>query len=186
MTRDEAAQVVDALFDSWYDSMVRFAFRLTGLVGEAEEVVQDAFLRLFHELCSGTKIENPKAWTFCVVRRRAARRVEHHIKREVPLDDAIDFLFAPVPLSGADDGDMERMLGVLTPRELEVVLLRLESMKYREIGEALGISPNSVNVLLARALRKIQTFLSTPARRAAAAPTSLFRSPEDHDFETLQ
>jgi RNA polymerase sigma-70 factor (ECF subfamily) len=161
--------------------MVRFAFRLTGSVPEAEEVVQDAFLQLFDQLCSGTGIDNPRAWTFCVVRRRAARSVQHHLKREVPLDD-VELFSAAASLPEADSGDLDRMLSVLTPRELEVVLLRLESMKYREIGDALGITANSVNVLLARALRKIQAFVGVPGRAAAVNPKRL----EAHEIETLQ
>lgn len=179
MTRDEASHVVNELFDGWYDSMVRYAARLTGSVQEAEEAVQEAFLQLFGELCSGTRIENPKAWTFCVVRRGAARRIEHHLRREVPLD-GLDFLAAPT-LSGVDDGDLDRMLAVLTAREMEVVLLRLDSMKYREIAEALGISSNSVNVLLARALRKLQVFVGTPACSAATLATGL----EAHEIKTF-
>ena len=37
-----------------------------------------------------------------------------------------------------------------------MLLLRPESLKYREIADQLGISMNSVNTLLARALRKLQ------------------------------
>jgi RNA polymerase sigma-70 factor (ECF subfamily) len=181
LNRDEAAEVVNTLFDGWYDAMVRFAFRLTGSLAEAEEVVQDAFLQLFDQLCAGTAIDNPRAWTFCVVRRRATRSVQHHLKREVPLDGA-ELFFAPAPLLETDGGDLDRMLAVLTPREVEVVLLRLESMKYREIGAALGITANSVNVLLARALRKLRAFVAEPRRSAVAVTGRL----EAHKLETLQ
>jgi RNA polymerase sigma factor (sigma-70 family) len=57
-------------------------------------------------------------------------------------------------------------MDLLSVREQEVLLLRLESMKYREIAAALGISINSVNTLLARALTKLQTALAPAARRA--------------------
>ena len=182
MSRDEATAVVNALFDSWYDAMVRYACRLTGSADAAEEVVQEAFLQLFDQLCSGTIIANPRAWTFCVVRRGAGRRVERHLNREVSLDDT-DLLenLATPPDCGAS-GDLERMLSVLTRREMEVVMLRLESMKYREIGAALGISGNSVNVLLARALRKLQAFVGPARGRAGEA----VRRWEAHGFETLQ
>jgi DNA-binding CsgD family transcriptional regulator len=53
-------------------------------------------------------------------------------------------------------GEATKLLSVLTSREQEVVMLRMEDMKYREIACALGISRNSVNTLLARALRKLQ------------------------------
>jgi RNA polymerase sigma factor (sigma-70 family) len=56
--------------------------------------------------------------------------------------------------------EIRGLLSVLSPREEEVLLLRLEALKYREIAEHLGISMNSVNTLLARALRKLQTAMS--------------------------
>ena len=52
--------------------------------------------------------------------------------------------------------DIRSLLSMLSAREEEVLLLRLEAMKYREIAEQLGISVNSVNTLLSRALRKLQ------------------------------
>ncbi|MBL8222300.1 MAG: sigma-70 family RNA polymerase sigma factor [Bryobacterales bacterium] len=185
MTRDEATAVVNALFDSWYEAMVRYAARLSGSVEEAEEVVQEAFLGLFDELLAGKAIENPRAWTFCVVRRGAGRRLRHHLKREVPLEemDLLDTMAVPPGMEG--DGDLDRMLAVLTRRETEVVMLRLESMKYREIGSALGISSNSVNVLLARALRKLQAFVGSGPVRPRA--TGVARKWEGaNDSETLQ
>jgi RNA polymerase sigma factor (sigma-70 family) len=51
---------------------------------------------------------------------------------------------------------IQQYLCLLSRREEEVLLLRLEAMKYREIADHLGISMNSVNTLLARALRKLQ------------------------------
>jgi RNA polymerase sigma factor (sigma-70 family) len=59
-----------------------------------------------------------------------------------------------VPVSSI--ADIRSLLSVLSPREEEVLLLRLEALKYREIAEQLGISMHSVNTLLARALRKLE------------------------------
>jgi RNA polymerase sigma factor (sigma-70 family) len=56
---------------------------------------------------------------------------------------------------GTDASVIQNLLRLLSPREQEVLLLRLEAMKYREIADRLGISMNSVNTLLARALQKL-------------------------------
>jgi RNA polymerase sigma factor (sigma-70 family) len=63
--------------------------------------------------------------------------------------------------------DIRNFLSVLSPREEEVLLLRLEALKYREIAEQLGISMNSVNSLLARALRKLQQAMGQKQRKGA-------------------
>ena len=61
------------------------------------------------------------------------------------------------------------LLAVLSPREEEVVLLRLQSMKYREIADQLGIGTKSVCTLLARAIRKLQGASRSPDVRQRAA-----------------
>jgi RNA polymerase sigma factor (sigma-70 family) len=73
--------------------------------------------------------------------------------------DELEIAGAPVAeMSGPKD--VRNFLSVLSPREEEVLLLRLETLKYREIAEQLGISINTVNTLLARALRKLQEVTS--------------------------
>ena len=63
--------------------------------------------------------------------------------------------------------DIRNLLSVLSPREEEVLLLRLEALKYREIAEQLGIGMNSVNTLLARALRKLQHAMGQKAEEGS-------------------
>jgi CheY-like chemotaxis protein len=49
------------------------------------------------------------------------------------------------------------LLSILSSREEEVLLLRLQSLKYSEIAGQLGISVKTVGVLLTRALRKLES-----------------------------
>ena len=160
MTRQEASQLLNGLFDTWYPSLLRYAYRLTGSREEAEDVVQDAFLALYRAVIQGTRIDNFKGWTLVVVRRAVLRRARHNRQEgvRVPLEDAESF-----PLLCADPnveeflfGDIARTFKVLSPREEEVLMLRVESLKYKEIGKVLGISPNSVTTLLSRAIRKLR------------------------------
>lgn len=153
MNENDATDLVTALFDRWYMSLVRYALRTTADYELAEDLAQETFMQLYQALRAGTKIEHPKAWTICVLRRATNRRMRDRTLCE-PLDeleiagDAVNDLSSIV--------DIRNLLSVLSPREEEVLLLRLEAMKYREIAEQLGIGVNSVNTLLARALRKLQ------------------------------
>jgi DNA-directed RNA polymerase specialized sigma24 family protein len=56
---------------------------------------------------------------------------------------------------GVQMAEVTRLFSRLSAREEEVVLLRLEGLKFREIGDSLGISPKSADTLFARAFRKI-------------------------------
>lgn len=180
MNRQEATQLLNDLFDTWYPSLLRYAYRLTSNLEQAEDVVQDAFLALYRDLVGGVQIANAKGWTLIVVRREVFRLARHNRLEgiRVPLEDAEsspamttdpkleEFLF----------GDVARFFGVLSAREEEVLLLRIESLKYREIGDMLGISSNSVTTLLSRAIRKLRVAASGFTHReqeVAHAPKTL-------------
>lgn len=158
MTADEAERVLTELFDASFDAFVRYTYRHAGRVEFAEDLVQEAFLDLFRELRAGKTIVRPKAWMLRVLHRKLGREWRKRSDRLERLD-ILETMPGPslhVDPSGADVGDLNRMLSVLSPREQEVVLLRMQSLKYREIGGLLGISANTVNTLLIRALRKLQ------------------------------
>jgi RNA polymerase sigma-70 factor, ECF subfamily len=170
MYREEAAEFVDALYDSWYSSLLRYTRRLVRQPATAEEVVQETFLDLYRALRSGKTVEFPKAWSMCVARRKALDLNQQPFGSErahEPLESSVaaaDWVAAAE--LAIDCGRVRTHLDLLSAREQEVLLLRLESMKYREIAAALGISINSVNTLLARALTKLQSALAPGAAGA--------------------
>ena len=72
--------------------------------------------------------------------------------------------------------NIRNLLSVLSPREEEMLLLRFEALKYQGIAAQLGISMNSVNTLLERALRKLQEATTRQAKeRVAVAETGSAR-----------
>lgn len=174
MTQDEASKLLDSLFETWYSTVVRYVYQLTGSVDLAEDVVQESFMLLYRELREGRPVENPKGWTLCVVRRQIGKQVRNYQSLS-PLTQGLEVLES-LPSGSSrwqepdfEQDDVAKLFSVLTPRELEVILLRIEALKYREIARQLGISPNSVNTLLARALRKLQAaFGRKPVRKAAS------------------
>ena len=186
MTVAEASALVSSLFATWYSSLVRYAVRFTGSVDIAEDLAQEVFLRLYRELRHERDIRDPKAWTLCVLRHEIGRvmRTQNrdqgiHLSLEA-LENlpATDFETGE---SGVETDEVTRLFSVLTPREEEVILLRLASLKYREIADRLGISTSSVNTLLTRALRKLQGV----AKRKPAEYTAMEKSAR-HAPKTLQ
>lgn len=158
MEFDEASRLIEALIEDWGPSLARQAYRLTGCREASDDLVQEAFLALYQEISKGGRIDNPRAWTLTVVRNHAAKRLRRMAARGEQLEAgaALDRLAAPRedPEPGFDD--LAEMLSVLSSREQEVLLLRLDSLKYREIAGCLGIDESSVATHLARAIRKLQ------------------------------
>jgi RNA polymerase sigma factor (sigma-70 family) len=188
MNRDEASKLLSSLFETWYSTLVRYVYHLTGSLELAEDTVQEALMLLYRELREGRAIDNPKGWTLCVVRRQISKQVRNYQSMN-PLHqtlEALDSLPASLHIwrePGFEREDTHKLFSVLTPRELEVILLRMEAMKYREIARQLGISSNSVNTLLARALRKLQK--AAGKKPASAAVLKAIDDDEDSSSKTL-
>jgi RNA polymerase sigma-70 factor (ECF subfamily) len=157
MDARDPKQVVDSLFHEWAEPLYRHAYRLTRCRARAEDVVQEAFLAYYVELRRGNEVLSPRGWMLALVANRAAR-VFRNERRWEQTPDGMENL--PASPGEADDAasfdDLLPLMSLLSPRENEVVLLRLQSMKYRDIAAQLGISPKSVATLLARALAKLR------------------------------
>lgn len=162
MNRAEASKLLTSCFDSWYPTLVRYAHGVTGELSVAEDLVQEVFLRFYREIRQGFEIEKPKAWMFCVLRNDIAKHIHRGGRENLLTSSELESVVATPPAAALGDdlepevADVERLFDVLTTREQEVLLLRLSSLKYREIADRLDISPSTVNALLARAVRKLR------------------------------
>jgi len=157
MNEKEASDLVSELYDSLYGPLLRYVAQASGRLDFSEEVVQEVFTRLYQQLRKGRRIENPRAWAYCVARREIGNRLKESslLGTQAPLEQVDELAQAGAAFSEPGD-DVQRLLAVLTARETEVVLLRLGNLKYREIGGELGISTKAVGTLLARALEKLR------------------------------
>ena len=126
----------------------------------AEDVTQEAFLRLYRHVRGGQTVRDVRAWLFRVAHNLAHDRLRG--RTDLPLDDAVAERFA-TPEANAEQQmlDGERLHGIaaavesLSPRERSCLQLRSEGLVYREIARLLGIRTSSVVTFLSRAIRKI-------------------------------
>jgi RNA polymerase sigma-70 factor, ECF subfamily len=154
----EASKLLTECFDSWYSTLVRYAHGVTGDLTVAEDLVQEVFLRFYRGLRQGTEIEKPRAWMFCVLRHDLSKHLrakgrETSISRS-ELEEVAVRQTDNSPLD--DSAGISQLFDVLTTREQEVLVLRLASLKYREIASRLEISGSAVNAMLARAVKKLR------------------------------
>ena len=62
---------VTHLFCTLRDSLYRYLLALLGSSGEAEEIAQDAFLKLYEHLQAGHRIARPRCWIFRIAHNSA-------------------------------------------------------------------------------------------------------------------
>lgn len=160
--------------DAWVSRIVaahraalfRYLARYTGDPDQAEDLVQDTFVRL-RERPPEDRTE-PRRWLFTVATNlaRDAHRVAR--RRETLAATARDRLPLPAPLPDpATETEREdlrrrvrRALATLNERERTVLLMREEGFTHREIAEAVETTTGSVGTMIARALDKVARALA--------------------------
>ncbi len=143
------------------------AYRMTGSVNDAEEIGQEAFLRLERARHDGEELESPKAWLSTVTTRlaidhmRSARaRREQYVGPWLPEPLLTDD--APGPAEHAEVADSLSqaflvLLETLTPVERAVFLLReVFGYDYPQIAEAVGKREENCRQIAARARKHVE------------------------------
>jgi RNA polymerase sigma-70 factor (ECF subfamily) len=153
----------DAAFRTHYDGLYRFLFRMLGSRDEAEDVAQEAFVRLWRQDFDPRRPHNPRAWLYRVAGNLAlnARRGERRrVMREQTADGAGLSPESDSPAEAAlqtlERGTVRAALAELPERQARLLLLRHAGLSYHEVAEAVGIAPTSVGTLLARAERAFE------------------------------
>lgn len=181
----------DDLFRHYYPRLIGLAERMLGDRTEAEDVLQEAFLRLARSGPADVDGTNPDslldrpdevvgAWLRRVVlnlgvnrlreRRRAAERLERAQRLDPALDPRHSTGEAGSPaqqvLRDEARAEVRAVLATLPERQRGCLLLRYAGHSYAEIASTLGIAIGSVGVYLARAERAFRvTYEATTLSR---------------------
>lgn len=138
------------LFEVVAPPLLRYVRRLTGSTSDAEEIVQDAFLKLHQRMAEDdAELTNPRAWLFRVA-TNAARDLERQRRTRMaaglPGATVVEFEWH------VERQQLARQTLQRLPRRMrQVLLLWSEGFSYREIAEVTGIESGYVGVLLQRA-----------------------------------
>lgn len=141
------------------------ALRLTGAHDDADDLVQETFVRAWRAMEAGTAPDVPAAWLRRIAVRQFLSTRRGSLARRLVrwADEAWHGLPDPSPAAPPDatfPAALDRALGRLSERERAVFVLRhLEDQTTREAADALGIAEGTVKALLSRAVAKLQTAL---------------------------
>ena len=153
---------VAKLFEEARDDVYRYLLTLGLHPPRAQEAVQEVFLRLYAALKKGEDIQNPRGWVFRVAHNYGLKLRERQAS-ESPFDPDLETrLSSPDESPEAQLIDRERMLRFhravesLSEQQKRCLFLRMEGMRYPEIGATLGISPSAVGEFLRRAIARLR------------------------------
>jgi RNA polymerase sigma-70 factor (ECF subfamily) len=145
------------LFRQHGTAVYRFAVALLRHHQDAEDVVQETFLKLLRHLAAGGSMENIRGWLFTVA-AHALRDRQRRRSRWVPWGPDHDGIVEPPRLLD-EDGRVRMLrdaLHRLPARDRLLLALRAQDLSYRDIAAATGIRYSSVGRLLARAVDRCE------------------------------
>jgi RNA polymerase sigma-70 factor, ECF subfamily len=153
---------VARLFEEAREDVYRYLLTLGLYPPQAQEAAQEVFLRLYATLRKGEEIQNPRAWIF-----RVAHNLGLKIRARQHTEEPFNPEIAIPSLTGTDTPESEflereRMsrfhvaVQGLSEQQRRCLFLRMEGLRYPEIGSALGISPSAVGEFLRRAMVRLQ------------------------------
>src|SRR5919205_121629 len=169
---DESKWLADR-FEEHRPHLRAVAYRMLGSLSEADDAVQDAWLRLSRT--DTNDVENLRAWLTTVVARVALNMLRsRRTRREQPLD-----VHVPDPIVDRADGtDPEHetliadsvglalliVLEALSPAErLAFVLHDMFAVPFDEIAPIVERSPEATRQLASRARRRVRSAVPPPA-----------------------
>ena len=158
---------VDELYDRFYNELVLWADTILNDMEEAEDLVQDFFVRLWEKkLNENLEGERVRSYLYVAVRNMAVRKVKDRSRiRRIPDISVVESVWENEDVMRDDMIDQVlKALDVLPPRSREVLeCVHLKNMKYVEVAELLGISVATVKTLLVRSLKTLRGIVSDTA-----------------------
>jgi RNA polymerase sigma-70 factor (ECF subfamily) len=192
--------MTDHEFDELRRSAFAIAYRMLGSVSEAEDVVQEGFLRLHRAREGGERIESPRAYLSTVVSRLSLDQLRSaRVRRETYVGE-----WLPEPLVASADDDPARkaetadslslaflvLLESLSPEQRAAFLLReVFDEPYDRIAEIIGTSEQNARQLATRARRHVEErrprFEASREQHEELA-TRFFAAAQEGDLEGLE
>ncbi|HXM44928.1 MAG TPA: RNA polymerase sigma factor [Bryobacteraceae bacterium] len=155
------------LFDEHHLPLFRFAYRLTGSVADAEDIVQECFLQMLRPECSYDPRRTPvRTYLFGVVRNQALKRLgRNELARGGDQHSGNDAGHDRTPEDEALRTELEdlvaRAVMLLPETQREVLILaHYEQMPLAEIARVMALDPGTVKSRLQRARASLKETLA--------------------------
>jgi RNA polymerase sigma factor (sigma-70 family) len=197
MTESSPDEALAEAFEEQRGRLVAVAYRMLGSRADAEDAVQEAWLRLARH--DAAAIDNLGGWLTTVVGRVCIDVLRsRNARSEASYDERLPELIVTEDGGGApeDEALLAESVGLALlvvldtlrpPERLAFVLHDMFAVPFEEIGQIIGRSPDAAKMLASRARRKVQdTPRPTDERQQQRAVVDAFlAAARSGDFEGL-
>jgi RNA polymerase sigma-70 factor (ECF subfamily) len=157
------AEAYARLVDRHYDRCARIALRILGNREDAEEAIQDAFLRAFRALEDYEDRERFSAWLARILVNQCRTTLARNRRRESVFLDVdpreLDLAVAGGDASGAWP-ELEHALAKLPAEQREAIVLKYaDDLTYEEMARITGAGESALKMRVQRAFARLRALL---------------------------
>jgi RNA polymerase sigma-70 factor (ECF subfamily) len=164
-TLPEIISQLELLIDNQQDKLVHHAYFRLGNKADAEDVVQDAFVKIFNELKQGKAILNPAAYSFrlvknaCIDRLRNGSRFTRVPLESVPGNNAQAYESREEELIRQEEyRRINALLDSIPVEQSEIVRFRfIDGLHFQQIADILDLPLTTVKSRFSYGIEKIKT-----------------------------
>jgi RNA polymerase sigma-70 factor, ECF subfamily len=164
VTRAQAgdAAAFDALVDRHYGDCLRYAVRMLGERADAEEAVQDTFVRAFRSIRRYDNRGQLRGWLLRILVNRCRSVIARRARRARLLLERPNVPEADATTESPDSlrEEVERGLARLPPEQREAFLLKhVEELSYEEMSALTGVGVSALKMRVKRASERLREIL---------------------------
>jgi RNA polymerase sigma-70 factor (ECF subfamily) len=172
-TRTGEPDAFGVLVSRYYDAAWRFAYHMLGERADADDVVQDTFLRAYLAIGRYDERDQFRGWLFRILTNQCRNFITsrgRRTRRFVQDEQAIESAPSPsVALQAqVEDALLLRALAQLDPLQREALLLKYaEGMEYTEMSAMTGVGESALKMRVKRGSERLRTLLADTGDRSS-------------------
>ncbi len=172
-TRTGEPDAFGVLVSRYYDAAWRFAYHMLGERADADDVVQDTFLRAYLAIGRYDERDQFRGWLFRILTNQCRNFITsrgRRTRRFVQDEQAIESAPSPSVALRAqvEDALLLRALAQLDPLQREALLLKYaEGMEYTEMSAMTGVGESALKMRVKRGSERLRTLLADTGDRSS-------------------
>ncbi|MBN1853627.1 MAG: sigma-70 family RNA polymerase sigma factor [Pirellulales bacterium] len=165
MGRNTGRIAIETLIADYHADVYRFAFHLSGLEADAEDLTQEVFLSAHRRLDQLRDTSKARSWLLKITRNCFLQALQRRRRLNETTDYVLDELASEVPDATFDMDQLRAALDDLPDAFRLVVLMHyFEFLSYQEIANELEMPIGTVMSRLARAKQRLRQSMTRPAK----------------------
>ena len=160
-------EAFSTLVNRYHDRCLRLATHIVGNTDDAEDAVQESFLRAYRHLGSYQERDKFSAWLLRILvnqcRTSATRSKKHGLLLSLHDDDALTLPSSTASISDqhAQSEDLAAALRQLNPEQREAIALRFsDDLSFDEMAAVTGVGVSALKMRVQRACQRLRALLT--------------------------